>query len=244
MVKRASRSREEVRIFIVEDHPVFREGLARLAERSPDWKVCGVADNAQEALAAIKLLKPNLVLVDISLPGRGGLELIKRIHSFCPESLVLVISMHDEGLFAERVLRAGGRGYIMKDQGPEKIVEAMQLVLRGQIYLSTRMSTRLLDSFSDSRAASSALSQLTDRQLEIFQLTGEGEDSRTIARKLNLSIKTVDAHRLNIKERLELKNLSKLISYAARWLETQAAPPDVKSENDFERLSQASGGSK
>jgi DNA-binding NarL/FixJ family response regulator len=224
MAKQISETNGLTRILIVDDHPVFRDGLAGLTGREPDWTVCGVADNAQDALAAIERLKPALVLVDISLPGRSGLELIKDIRALHPATAALVISMHDEMLYAERVLRAGGRGYIMKQEGPEKILEAIRTVLAGQLYLSGKMSTRLLDSFSGHRGrAKSPISQLTDRQLEILQLTGLGIDSRTIARKLHLSFKTVDAHRAQIRAKLELKNYTELVSYAARWVEAQPA---------------------
>jgi len=225
MAKQFSEQKEATRIFIVDDHPVFREGLAGLTSRERHWSVCGAADNAQDALAAIERLKPQLVLVDISLPpGRSGLELIKDIRAIRPETAVLVISMHDEMLYAERVLRAGGRGYIMKQEGPEKILEAIRMVLGGQLYLSGKMSTRILDSFSGQRGRTkSPISQLTDRQLEILQLTGQGKDSHTIAKKLHLSFKTVDAHRAQIRAKLELKNYTELISYAARWVETQSS---------------------
>jgi DNA-binding NarL/FixJ family response regulator len=224
MAKHISRSKLQTRILIVDDHPIFREGLAKLVAQETDLAVCGDADNAQDALAAIERLDPALVLVDISLPGRSGLELIKDIRSLRPQIAVLVISMHDELLYAERVLRAGGRGYVMKQEGPEKIIEAIRAVLKSQIFLSSRMSTRLLDSFSGQRgAAHSAISHLTDRQLEILQLTGQGKDSHAIAKKLHLSFKTVDAHRAEIRKRLELRNFTELISYAARWVETQNA---------------------
>jgi DNA-binding NarL/FixJ family response regulator len=222
MAKQVSEENPPVRVFIVEDHPVYRDGLANLISSKSGWGVCGEAGNAKEALAEVERLKPNVVLVDIALPGRNGLELIKDLHATAPQAAVLVLSMHDELLYAERVLRAGGRGYIMKEEGPERIVEAIRTVLGGQIYLSSRMSTRLLDSFSGHPGRNhSAMSKLTDRQLEILQLTGEGEDSRGIARKLNLSIKTVDAHRVQIRARLELRNFTELVSYAARWVETQ-----------------------
>jgi DNA-binding NarL/FixJ family response regulator len=163
--------------------------------------------------------------VDLSLPGRGGLELIKDVLAVRPETAVLVISMHDEALYAERVLRAGGQGYIMKQEGPEKMLEAIRIVLAGQIYLSGKMSSRILGVLSGRRPeTASALSRLTDRQLEILQLTGEGNDSHTIAKMLHLSFKTVDAHRAQIRERLGLKNYTELISYAARWVETQPSP--------------------
>ena len=222
MAKQVLESNGLTRILIVDDHPVFRDGLAGLTGREPNWSICGVADNAQDALTAIERLKPALVLVDISLPGRSGLELIKDIRALRPQTAVLVISMHDETLYAERVLRAGGRGYIMKQEGPEKILQAIRTVLAGQLYLSGKMSSRILDSFTGQRGrAKSSISQLTDRQLEILQLTGQGVDSRTIARKLNLSFKTVDAHRAQIRAKLELKNFTELVSYAARWVEAQ-----------------------
>ena len=231
MVKQISKQKEFTRIFIVDDHPVFREGLAGLANHQPDYNVCGQADSAHEALAEIERLKPTLVLVDISLPGRSGLELIKDVQAAQPGVAVLVISMHDEMLYAERVLRAGGRGYIMKQEGPEKIVQAIRTVLAGQIYLSGKMSTRILDSFSPHRArAASPIGQLTDRQLEILELTGQGKDSHTIARRLHLSSKTVDAHRTNIREKLGLKNYTELISYAARWVATQSSAPQQAEE--------------
>lgn len=210
-------------IFIVDDHPVFREGLVGLVKREADLAVCGEADNAPQALSAIESSKPDLVLADIGLPGRSGLELVKDIRAVCPEMAVLIISMHDETLYAERVLRAGGRGYIMKQEGPEKILQAIRQVLDGQISLSGKMSVRILDSFSDRRAkTSSPIARLTDREFEILQLIGQGKDSHDIAEQLHLSVKTVDAHRGHIKEKLELKSGTELICYAARWVETNS----------------------
>lgn len=210
-------------IFIVDDHPVFREGLVGLVKREADLTVCGEADNAPQALSAIESLKPDLVLADIGLPGRSGLELVKDIRAVSPEMAVLIISMHDETLYAERVLRAGGRGYIMKQEGPEKILQAIRQVLDGQISLSSKMSVRILDSFSDRRAkTSSPIARLTDREFEILQLIGQGKDSHDIAEQLHLSVKTVDAHRGHIKEKLELKSGTELICYAARWVETNS----------------------
>jgi DNA-binding NarL/FixJ family response regulator len=210
-------------IFIVDDHPVFREGLVGLVKREADLTVCGEADNASQALSGIQSLQPDLVLADIGLPGKNGLELVKDIRSVYPEMAVLVISMHDETLYAERVLRAGGRGYIMKQEGPEKILQAIRQVLAGQISLSGKISARILDSLSDRRAKTdSPIAQLTDREFEILQLIGQGKDSHDIAELLHLSVKTVDAHRGHIKEKLELKSGTELIVYAARWVETQS----------------------
>lgn len=210
-------------IFIVDDHPVFREGLVGLVKREKDLAVCGEADNATQALSAIESLKPDLVLADIGLPGKSGLELVKDIRAVCPKMAVLVISMHDETLYAERVLRAGGRGYIMKQEGPEKILEAIRHVLSGQISVSGKMSARILDALSDRKAkTNSPIARLTDREFEILQLIGQGKDSHVIAEQLHLSVKTVDAHRGHIKEKLELKSGTELICYAARWVETQS----------------------
>lgn len=211
-------------IFIVDDHPLFREGLVGLVKREKDLAVCGEADNAPQALTAIESSKPDLVLADIGLPGKSGLELVKDIRAVCPDLAVLVISMHDETLYAERVLRAGGRGFIMKQAGPEKILQAIRHVLDGQISLSGKMSARILDSLSDRRAkTNSPIARLTDREFEILQLIGQGKDSHVIAEQLHLSVKTVDAHRGNIKEKLELSSGTELICYAARWMETQSS---------------------
>jgi len=211
-------------IFIVDDHPVFREGLVGLVKREADLAVCGEADNASQALSGIESSKPDLVLADIGLPGKNGLELVKDIRAVHPEMAVLVISMHDETLYAERVLRAGGRGYIMKQEGPEKILQAIRQVLDGQISLSGKMSARILDSLSDRRAKTdSPIARLTDREFEILQLIGQGKDSHDIAELLHLSVKTVDAHRGHIKEKLDLKSGTELIVYAARWVETQSS---------------------
>jgi DNA-binding NarL/FixJ family response regulator len=222
MAKQPPKPRDRKKLFIVDDHPVFREGLVGLVKRESGWTVCGEADTAAQALTAIERLKPDLVLADIGLAGRSGLELIKDLRAACPKMAVLVISMHDETLYAERVLRAGGRGYIMKQEGPEKMLQAIRQVLEGQIYLSGKMSVRILDAFAGGRGkASSPIARLTDRELEILQLVGQGSDSHVIARQLHLSVKTVDAHRSHIKEKLNLKSGTELICYAARWVATE-----------------------
>jgi DNA-binding NarL/FixJ family response regulator len=215
---------ESKQVFLVDDHPVFREGLVGLVKREPGLAICGEADNAPQALSAIERLKPELVLADIGLPGKSGLELIKDILAVRPDTAVLVISMHDESLYAERVLRAGGRGYIMKQEGPDKILQAIRQVLSGQIAVSAKMSVRLLEALSGSHAKSknrAPISRLTDREFEVFQLIGRGGDSHAIARQLNLSVKTVDAHRGHLKTKLDMKTGTELICYAARWVETQ-----------------------
>ena len=217
-----SKQTQPKRIFIVDDHPVFREGLVGLIKREGDLTVCGEANDARQAMAAFERAKFDLLLLDISLPGKSGLELIRDIRAVRPNTAVLVISMHDESLYAERVLRAGGRGYIMKQEGPEKILQAIRQVLRGEVYVSAKVSDRILDAFSNRRArTSSPIARLTDREFEVLRLIGQGKDSRAIAKQLNLSVKTVDAHRGHIKDKLDIKSGTELICYAARWLETQ-----------------------
>jgi len=236
MSRVVTKRRERKRIFIVDDHPVFREGLVRLIQRQPDLAVCGEAGDAARALTAIERLKPELVLVDVGLPGRSGLELIKDLRAVSRETAVLVISLHDESLYAEVVLRAGARGYVMKKEDPQKILQAIRQVLDGQFYLSPKISVRLLDGLSHRVSRTkSPLGRLSDRELEILQLVGQGQDSRAIAKQLNLSFKTVDAHRGHIKEKLELRNHTELICYAARWVERQP------SLDNFDSVSHGSG---
>jgi len=211
------------KVFIVDDHPMMREGLAQMIGNQPDLEVCGEAGDAHEALEKIILLKPDLVLTDISLPGKNGLELIKDIKATLPRALVLVISMHDETFYVERVLRAGGRGYIMKQEGGKKIAQAIRQVLDGQICVSEKMSAKILEIFSGRRGdvAKSPVEKLTDREFEVFQLIGQGLETKQVADKLHLSPKTIEIHRANIKAKLQLRSMTELIRYSARWVESQ-----------------------
>jgi len=211
------------RILILDDHPMMREGLAQLIDNEGDLSVCGEAGTGREAFELAKKLKPDLLLADISLPDKSGLEVIKELHAFHPDVVVLVISMHDESLYAERVLRAGGRGYIMKQEGGKKLMEAIRQVLSGKIYVSERISEKLLESFSDhsNEAGRASMENLTDREFEVLQLLGQGKGTREIAAQLHLSGKTVEAHRANIKRKLELKTGPELVRYAVRWVKTQ-----------------------
>jgi len=207
------------RILLVDDHPMTRNGIAEWIRREPDFTVCAEAESAEQALDAVSKSKPDLVLTDITLPGKSGVEFIKDLHAMRPELPVLVVSMHDESLYAERVLRVGARGYIMKHEGGDKLMEAIRRVVSGQIYVSEKMSARILEVFSGRRPTPrSSIEQLSDREFEVFQLIGQGLSTHEVANRLHLSAKTVDAHRASIKDKLEIKSMSELISYAARWL--------------------------
>lgn len=210
-------------ILVVDDHPMMRQGLAQLINHEPDLCVCAEADSAAQALERAKDGKLDLALVDISLPDRSGLELIKDLQTYYPKLPVLVISMHEESLYAERVLRAGGRGYVMKQEGGKLLMQAIRQVLSGRIYVSEKMSAKILEIFSGHRAeaADSPTEMLTDREFEVFQLIGQGDGTREIADHLHLSIKTVEVHRANIRQKLKLKNGADVTRYAIRWTETR-----------------------
>jgi DNA-binding NarL/FixJ family response regulator len=212
------------RILIVDDHPMMRQGLAQLINSEPDLAVVCEANDASQALGLVSREKLELVLVDISLPGRNGLELIKDIHTLAPDLLILVVSMHDETLYAERVLRAGGRGYVMKQEGGKKLMAAIRQVLDGKIYVSEKMSARILEIFSGRRGeTASPMEKLSDREFEVFQLIGQGKGTRDIADHLHLSVKTVEVHRANIKQKLNLNSATDLVRQAVRWAEAQGA---------------------
>lgn len=211
--------RDLQRILIVDDHPVTRRGLVELINHEPDMRVCGEAANAAQALDAVRELQPGLVLLDITLPGQSGLALIKDIQSFAPDARILVVSMHEEDLYAERVLRSGGHGYIMKNEGGDRLLHAIRRVLSGETYVSEQVSSRILDTFAGRkrRAEAGSLSHLTDREFEIFRLIGQGLPASEIGARLHISPKTVDTHRLHIREKLRLPSLSALMRYAVQW---------------------------
>lgn len=210
------------RIFLVDDHPISRDGIAGLIDRQDDLEVCGEAGSTAEALELIPELKPDLVLTDINLPDRSGLELLKDTRALDPDQLFLMLSMHDETVYAERVLRAGGRGYLMKETKPANLVKAIRSVLNGGIYLSEAMSARLLEMMSgnNGKVSLSPFERLSDREFEVFQLIGEGKVGRAIAEQMNISPRTVDAHRSHIKEKLHFDSGAELTCYAVKWVET------------------------
>jgi len=206
------------RILIVDDHPLFREGLRQMIERNPEWVVCGEAADAAEAEAAVASLKPELIIIDISLGGSSGLDLIKSIKTQYEELPILVISMHDETLFAERAMRAKAMGYVMKHEPARTVQAAISKVLAGNIYLSEKMSTVMLSKFMLGKEdePASAVETLSDRELEVFRMLGQGKGTRQIAKELNLTIATINSFRARIKEKLQLKSSSELVLHAMR----------------------------
>src|SRR4051812_15221957 len=194
----------KTRVVLVDDHPVVRQGLARLINDEADLTVCAEADGAAAALEVIQQLKPDLVVVDISMGGTDGIELIKDLRVRFPGLPALVLSMHDESLYAERVLRAGAKGYVMKQEAPEKVMTAIRRVLAGEVYVSEKIAGRLLKAMSGTKgpASESPLDRLSDRELQVFRLIGSGLSVREIADKLFLSVKTIETHREHIKEKL------------------------------------------
>ena len=213
------------RILIVDDHPMMRDGLRQLIATEPDLEVCGEAEDAHTALELAESCKPDIAIVDITLRSSNGLELIKDLHIRSPETAVLVLSMHDESLYAERVLRAGGRGYIMKQEGGKKIIEGVRRILSGGAYVSENISARILDSISGRGQNKSAVASLTDREFEVFQLIGQGLSTTEMAEKLHVSVKTIEVHRVNIKNKLGVPTAPELIRFAVRWLESGEARP-------------------
>jgi len=207
------------RIFLVEDHPVTREGFAQLIDYQSDLQVCGQADSAAKATVGVETSRPDLVIVDISLAGSNGLELIKNLKLRRFGLPILVLSTHDESLYAERALRAGAKGYVMKQAPTSEVMNAIREVARGGLYLSEPIRGKLVyrELHGAARALGSDLEALTDRELEIFQLIGAGHSTRSIATKLGLSVSTVETHRAHIKKRLGLKNAVALVHRAVEW---------------------------
>src|SRR5277367_6040359 len=217
------------RIFIVDDHPVVRQGLALLINRESDLTVCGDAEEANSAVQKIESLKPDLVVVDISLTGPDGLDLLKSIRARYADLPVLMLSMLDELLYAERALHAGASGYIMKQEATEQVLVAIRRILGGEIYVSDRMANKMLHRFVGGSQDSprSPVAELTDRELEVFRLIGEGHGTRQIAEELHISVKTVESYQAHIKEKLSLKNSRELVQRAVQWTIGEKATPAI-----------------
>jgi DNA-binding NarL/FixJ family response regulator len=208
------------RVVIVDDHPMFRERLSELINHELDMEVCGEADDAQQAMRLIRDTSPNLAIVDITLKGSSGLELIKSIKALSIVVPVLVLSMHDESLYAERALRAGATGYITKNQATEEVLSAIRRVLAGEIYLSEKMTTVFLKSLSTvgTKSVARSLDRLTDRELQVLEFVGRGYTTRAIADALKLGVATVDTYRARIKEKMNFRNAVELQHFAIRWV--------------------------
>jgi len=209
------------RVFLVDDHPTTREGLAAIINRQVDLEVCCQACSPAEVIPTLAQLKADLMVTDMAMPGRSGIEFIKDVHALLPDLPLLVFSMHDEMLHAERALRAGARGYLMKDAGSAKVLEVIRLVLSGQSYVSPQMTARIVDAVTgrQPRGSSSPIEKLSDREFEVFRLLGIGKPTKEIAQALNLSPRTVDVYRGRIKAKLELRDATSLLRHAVRWIE-------------------------
>jgi DNA-binding NarL/FixJ family response regulator len=210
---------KKCKVLLVDDHPIVRQGLALLIDREADLSVCGEAEGAHTAFHAIETLKPDIVVLDISLSGPDGLDVLKEIRTKTAALPVLILSMHDESIYAERAMRAGANGYIMKQEATEKVLVAIRRILQGDVYLSDRLTNTMLQQFVRGRAPSksSPLVNLTDRELEVFRLIGEGHGTRRIADELHLSVKTIESYQAHIKEKLALRNARELVQHAIEW---------------------------
>jgi DNA-binding NarL/FixJ family response regulator len=217
-MKEPAKESAKSRIFIVDDHPIVRQGLMQLINNESDLVVCGQGEDAYQALKTIRQLKPDLTLLDISLKDTGGIELLKELRAQDPTLQVLILSMHDESLYAERALRAGARGYIMKQEAPQTLLQAVRKVLKGEVYVSEKMSAVLLQRMVGNRKPDGTLpmDRLTDREMEIFRMIGAGMTVKEIAERLFLSAKTIEAHREHIKGKLNLKSSAELLRFAIR----------------------------
>jgi DNA-binding NarL/FixJ family response regulator len=213
----------KTKILLVEDHPMFRDQLARIIAEEPDLEVCGATDSVREAVALIRRTEPDLAVVDLNLKGAGGLELLKDLGAQNLRLPTLVLSMHSESLYAERVLHAGAMGFISKSQPASELKRAIRLVLSGDVYLSPEMTSSLLKRMASGAGTANrmGIEALTDRELEIFQLIGRGQNMTAIAQALNLGSSTVETYRARIREKLGVKNAAELYTVAANWLKDQ-----------------------
>ncbi len=211
----------KARILIVDDHTIVRQGIAQLVNREPDLDVCVEAGDADSAVAVLRETPVDLAIVDISLPGTSGIELVKVIRDSHPQLPVLVMSMHDEALYSDRAFRAGAKGYVMKQEATEKLLAAIRKILNGGVYVSDRMQTVMVQRFLNSGADEtvSFIDNLTDREFEILRMIGQGLTVAEIADKLGRSAKTVEAHRANLREKLGLKRAAELARFATQWVE-------------------------
>ncbi len=211
----------KTRVFIVDDHPLLRKGLGELINQQLDMTICGEAEDAPEALKAVCQIRPDLVIVDISLKSQNGIELIKNIKAVNPSIQILVLSMHDESIYALRVLKAGAKAYVMKQEVVDKVMEAIRRIRAGKVFVSERVAAQMLSQVVDGNDPSrnSPVDSLSDRELEIVTMIGNGTATREIAKRLSISIKTVESHRAHIKDKLSLTNATQLVQWCVRWVE-------------------------
>ena len=209
---------KKYRVLLVDDHPIVRQGLALLIDREADLTVCGEAEGSHSAFHAISTLRPDIVVLDISLSGPDGLDVLKEIRTKTTNLPVLILTMHDESIYAERAMRAGANGYIMKQEATEKVLVAIRRILQGEVYLSDQLTNLMLRQYARGTAPkSSPLVNLSDRELEVFRLIGEGHGTRQIADDLHVSVKTIESYQAHIKEKLALRNSRELVQHAIQW---------------------------
>ena len=212
----------KTQVFIVDDHPLVREWLTTLIQHQPDLDVCGEADDSARAVQAIAKAKPDVTIMDLALKSGSGLELIKDLKRICPAVAIVVLSMHDELLYAERAFRAGARGYVMKRDSTKKIVEAIRIVRDGKLYMSEHVATVMAAKLVDGQPSNaSPVARLSDRELEVFELLGQGQETSRIAQSLHVSVKTVQAFFARIKEKFKLETERELLREAVRWRENR-----------------------
>jgi DNA-binding NarL/FixJ family response regulator len=223
MKKQDKTNEKKTQVFIVDDHPVVRDGLTTIINHEQDLNVCGQADDAPEALKAIDELKPDVVVVDISLKSSNGIELTKSINARHINLFVIVLSLHDESVYAERSLLAGAKAYLMKDAASESIIKAIRTVLSGEIYVSDKISKKFLHKIASDKAGTSKtlIEKLSNREFEIFRMIGDGLKASQIAKQLHLSTKTIETYRSRIKEKLNLPNAAELLQYSIKWAKSQ-----------------------
>jgi DNA-binding NarL/FixJ family response regulator len=224
-----SAKKNQTRILLIDDHPLLRTGIGQLISQQKDFAICGEVDDSLKALDAIQDKNPDIVILDITLKKMSGIEVLKHIKVRFPKVKVLILSMHDETLYAPRALRAGASGYIMKQEAAENVIAALRKINSGEVYISERMATQMLSRMVGGRATpiSSPVDLLSDRELEVFTLLGRGDGTRDIAEKLNLSVKTIESHRAHIKEKLNLKNATELVRHAVQWVASETIDADM-----------------
>ena len=211
------------RIYIVDDHPLVRQGLSQIVASESDMEICGEAEDSPAAIRGVGEANPDAIIVDISLKGTNGLELIKNLKAIQEDIPILVFSMHDETIFAQRALRAGAKGYVMKKESPSKIVDAIRKIIQGEIYVSPSVADQVLHQIVNGpgNVSTSPVDRLTDRELEVVQLIGRGLSSREVAKSLHLSVKTIESHRAHVKEKLSLRNATELVQFSVQWVDQQ-----------------------